>query len=245
MTDAEKCFLSFAEELKTLVVPHTTNLEKIRIGSSGDGGYVVNKLPGYDCLYSYGSNDDIKFENGFHELYGTDSFVYDHTIEGITAKPDHINFFKQGVWFEKNDTMDTVNNHIVTNGHSDKTNMFFKMDIEGCEWMILKDCDDLEKFSQLTIEFHMPNNILMYRDVILSTFRRINKSFTCTHVHGTNCPLQPWLDYDFPKVVEVTYIRNDMIETSEVDMGKYPIAGLDSATDPTRPDMHCRWWIPY
>jgi len=29
---------------------------------SGDGGYVVSELEGYDALYSYGCNDMITFE---------------------------------------------------------------------------------------------------------------------------------------------------------------------------------------
>jgi hypothetical protein len=244
MTEYEHAFLDFAKKLKTLVVPYKTNLEKIRIGPPGDGGYVVSKLPGYDCLYSYGSNDDIKFECAFHELYETQSYVYDHTIEAITDKPDHITFFKEGVWHSKGNDMDSMHNQIITNGHQDKTNMFLKMDIEGCEWVALNaSAQDLTKFSQIAMEFHFPNEFPRYYAIILKTFETLNENFVCTHLHGTNCPLQPWFDHDFPRVFEATYVRKDLVESQEIDPEPYPKEGLDYPTDLTRPDMTLKWWL--
>src|SRR6056300_1357787 len=116
----EKKFIDTCSLLKKSIVPHKTNLPKVRVGKKGDGGYVICELGNtYDALYSYGSNDNITFEKSFHEKYGTTSYVYDHTIEGITDKPEYINFFKEGVAPEKKGSLDTIDNHITKNGHTD------------------------------------------------------------------------------------------------------------------------------
>ena len=93
----QRDFFWFMEQIKKEVVPHVTNFKKIRIGGSGDGGYVICDGIPSSGLYSYGSNDSIKFENAYHEKFGNECWVYDHTIPGITNKPDYVHFFKQGV----------------------------------------------------------------------------------------------------------------------------------------------------
>ena len=69
MTEFERSYLRVCEKLKRHVVPYKTNLKKIRIGDNHDGGYVVADLPGYDALYSYGSNDQTGFERHFYDIY--------------------------------------------------------------------------------------------------------------------------------------------------------------------------------
>jgi hypothetical protein len=244
MTEVEKKFLKLCRELKPHIVPHKTNLKKIRIGEPGDGGYVVCELPGYDCLYSYGSDDNIKFERGFYDLYGKDCYVYDHTIDGITNKPDYIHFFKEGVSSQKTHEVDTIDNHIIKNGHTDKTNLFMQMDIEGHEWHSLLACNYLKNFSQLVIEFHISNNNFFgFYENILETFKRLNNEFVCVHIHGNNCLLQPWFDHNLPRTFECTYVRKDLVGEYEIDMRAYPLDGLDEPNSNDRPDLPLNWWI--
>jgi len=241
MTTQEKQFLNYCVDLKKQLIPYKTNLQKCRIGEPGDGGYVIAEIPGikYDALYSYGSNDNIIFEKGFYEKYKVDSFVYDHTIDKITDKPDYLHFFKEGVSYEKTDDMDTMDNQIVKNNHQDCKNLFMQIDIEGHEWNVLASTDRLKQFSQIVVEFHMfarhPN--------IIKILEKINKDFVCVHIHGTNCPLNPWFDGNLPLCYEVTYVRRDLVEIIEKETESYPIKGLDFPSDYKRPDLKLDWWL--
>ena len=250
MTDFEKSFENFCAELKQTLVPFKTNLNKIKIGEEGDGGYVICNLPDkkYDALYSYGSDNNIKFEKSFHEKYNVDSYVYDHTIEEITDKPEYIHFFKEGVNQIKTDNMDTIENHIQKNGHINSKNLMMQMDIEGCEYSVLLSSKEiLNNFSQLVIEFHfgidLPfNHFEIRKKQILESLKMLNENFVCVHIHANNCVLQPWFDINFPRFFEVTYVRKDCIQYSELETEPYPTI-YDFPNNKNKPEIKLDWWI--
>ena len=238
MTQAEKEFIQYMKDVKSEIIPYTcSNIKKIRIGLPGDGGYVIGDLPISDGLFSYGCDDNIKFERAYHEKYGSHCWVFDHTIDGITNKPDYITFFKQGVGPTKTKELDTIDNQV---GNRDCKNFFAQIDIEGYEWLILKDSKKLLEFSQVIIEFHMRVQLPSHH--IIETLKHMNKYFVCIHVHGNNCPLQPWLDINLPCVFECTYIRKDLVTDAKIDDASYPIEGLDYPNSPYFPDLPLTWW---
>jgi len=241
MTTQEKQFLNFCVDLKKQLIPYKTNLKKVRIGEAGDGGYVIAEIPNikYDALYSYGSDDNIIFEKAFHEKYKVESFVYDHTIDKITDKPDYIHFFKEGVSHEKTNDMDTMDNQIVKNKHQDCKNLFAQIDIEGHEWNVFGNTNSLKQFAQIVVEFHMVVN----DPRIVGILEKINKDFVCVHIHGNNCPLRPWFDGNLPSFYEVTYVRKDIVEILDKETETYPIKDLDFPNDHKRPDLKLDWWL--
>ena len=238
MTAEEKEFIQYMRDVKSELVPHTcSNIKKIRIGVPGDGGYVIGDLPSSNGLFSYGCDDNIRFERAYHEKYGAHCWVFDHTIKGITDKPDFITFYKQGVGPQKTAELDTIDNQV---GDRDCSNLFAQIDIEGYEWITLKDSKKLVEFSQVIVEFHM--RAQLPRSYILDTLRHMNKHFVCIHIHGNNCPLQPWLDINLPQVFECTYIRKDLVADAAPDMAQYPIEGLDYPNSSAFPDLPLVWW---
>lgn len=241
MTEQEKHFLNYAKCVKFVLYPHKTNLEKIKIGGDADGSYVICDIPGvkYDSLYSYGSDDNIKFEKSFWDKYKVESHVYDHTIEGITNKPDYINFHKEGLSYQKENQLDTLDNHIIKNSHVKNKNLFMQMDIEGCEWNIfLSNPKYFDNFAQLVIELHLPRGPC---DGIVQALQALNKNFLCVHVHGNNSLLQPWFDGNLPLIIEATYIRKDLCKDLGPDLSPYPTS-LDSSNSPDRQDLPLTWW---
>jgi glycosyltransferase involved in cell wall biosynthesis len=242
MTQPEKDFLRILKLIKKEVIPYTTNFTKIRLGELGDGGYAICDGIPSSGLYSYGSDDNIKFEVAYHAKYGKECWVYDHTIPGITNKPDYIHFFKQGVSNATTGELDTIDNQVVRNGHEDCRTMFAQIDIEGYEWIVLKSSEKIKEFAQVLVEFHMPRNIWMHRDAVLETLRFMNKHFVCVHVHGNNSLLQPWFDHDFPLTFECTYVRRDLVTHMTIDYQQYPIHGLDTPNSWDRPDLPLTWW---
>ena len=241
MTQHEKNFLNVMKQIKKEVIPYKTNLNKIRLGGIGDGGYAICEILS-DGLYSYGSDDNIKFENAFYEKYKKECWVYDHTIPGITNKPDYIHFLKQGVSDVTTHELDTIDNQVLKNGHTDCSNMFAQIDIEGYEWLVLKSSKKLKKFAQVLVEFHLPKDIVTHKSMVLDTLRYMNDNFLCVHVHGNNSFLQPWMDHDFPMIFECTYVRKDLITYSKIDYQSYPIKNIDTANSWDRPDLQLTWW---
>jgi glycosyltransferase involved in cell wall biosynthesis len=243
MAEEHKPFFRVMKAIKNEVIPYKTNLKKIRIGGANDGGYVICDGIQSDGLYSYGSENNIKFEKAFHQKYGKDCWVYDHTIEGITDKPDYVHFFKQGVSNRMTAELDTIDNQVARNGHTDCSKMFAQIDIEGYEWISLTVSEKIKEFAQVLLEFHVPtDNIMQAAGFILETLTFLNKYFICVHVHGNNCPLRPWADHNLPGVFECTYVRRDLVKTHEIDYQEYPINGLDLPNSPDRPDLPLNWW---
>jgi glycosyltransferase involved in cell wall biosynthesis len=242
MTDTEKKFLRIMKLIKREVVPYKINFPKIRLGELGDGGYAICDGIPSSGLYSYGSDDNIKFEVAYHAKYGKECWVYDHTIPGITNKPDYIHFFKQGVSNETTDELDTIDNQVARNGHTDCRNMFAQIDIEGYEWVVLRCSEKLKEFAQVLVEFHIPRQILNCYKKVIDTLRYMNKHFVCVHVHGNNSLLHPWFDHDLPSTFECTYVRRDLVTHSEIDYQPYPIPGIDTANAWDRPDLPLTWW---
>lgn len=236
-------YSDMCNRLKRYFKPYRTNLKKIRIGKGTDGGYVVADLPEYDALYSYGCGDEITFEKAFYEKYKKPSYVYDHTIDGITNKPDYIHYFKEGVSHVKEEQLDTIDAHLERNGHLDNTNLMMQIDVEGAEWTSLPACKHIKNFSQIVVEFHLQNNLLGYNEVIDDVYNHLNKDFVCIHVHGNNYPLIPWIDNNFPKVFEVTYVRRDLVETVVPETEPFPLKGLDFPNFQGRPDMHIDYYL--
>lgn len=235
----EQKFIQFCRDLKKELVPKKTNLPKIRIGEKGDGGYVICDTGPSTGLYSYGCDDNIKFEKAYHEKYGGHCWVFDHTINGITDCPDYITFIKEGVGPNKEENLDRIDNQISPD--HDCSTMMVQMDVEGYEWITLQFSEKIKQFAQVIVEFHM--NCGVPSEIKLETLKFMNEHFVLVHIHGNNCPLQPWFDINLPVAFECTYVRKDLVTSAEPDHDTlYPIKGLDFPNSPDFPDLPLNWW---
>ena len=126
--------------------------------------------------------------------------------------------------------------------HSKK--LFAQIDVEGWEWYLFNEnFKYLENFSQLIIEFHVFKDVTMYEDVIKRTFEQLNDKFVCVHIHANNCLLQPWIDANFPRAFEVTYVRKDLVSNVTIEPKSLPDPELDASSDPTRPALTLDYWL--
>jgi beta-1,4-mannosyl-glycoprotein beta-1,4-N-acetylglucosaminyltransferase len=186
-----------------LLTCYKSPYEKIRVGKDFDGGYVICNIPDikYDFLLSCGVSDDISFEEVFCNIYkNTKCIAYDGTIPGINISNQNITFVKKNI--------NTFNDNNNTNLHSDienNNNIFLKMDIEGYEipWINTLSYKQLDKFSQIVIEFHFP---FSYKEVPI--FNKLNKSHVLVHFHANNCcGVRRHKGILMPNVFECTYIH--------------------------------------
>ena len=177
--------------------------EKIRVGKDFDGGYVICNIPDvkYDFLLSCGVADDISFEEEFCNIYtNAQCTAYDGTVLGINITNQNITFVKKNI--------NTFNDNNNTNLHSDienNNNIFLKMDIEGYEipWINTLNYKQLDKFSQIVIEFHFP---FSYKEVPI--FNKLNKNHVLVHFHANNCcGVRRHKGILMPNVFECTYIH--------------------------------------
>jgi hypothetical protein len=189
----------------------------LRIGKNNDGGYLVesNSIQNAKSLISFGIGKDWSFEIHLKRIKNIPIFAYDHTIEKYEELPQFKSFFngkknnyffkkKIGeVFVEKNNTnIEKIVNDFNLYFLGLKLPIFFKIDIEGSEYIILNDLIKFSKsISGLVIEFHdVPVNI----NIILKFIKEIDLDLC--HIHANN-----WGGLDsnnVPKVLELTFARD-------------------------------------
>jgi beta-1,4-mannosyl-glycoprotein beta-1,4-N-acetylglucosaminyltransferase len=176
---------------------------KKRIGKNFDGGYIICDIPDikYDFLLSCGVCDDISFEEQFCEIYkSVKCHAYDGTIENININNSNIKFIKKNInYFNDNNN---TNLHLEIENYD---NIFLKMDIEGFEipWMNTLTYKQLNKFSQIVIEFHFP---FSFKEVPI--FDKLNKTHILIHFHPNNCcGTRNHKGIIIPNVFECTFIH--------------------------------------
>lgn len=186
-------------EINSLTL-YESPFKKIRLGKDYDGGYIICEIPNihYGLFISAGIDNDISFEENFCEKYNkVTCYAFDGTINDIKFNNNNIKFIKKNIG--------TINNDNITNLHSlidNNQSLFLKMDIEGAEfeWLESLTEEQLNKFSQLVIEFHYPRSI--------NVFRKINKLFYLVHFHGNNfCGYGYINNIPVPNVFECTYVN--------------------------------------
>jgi hypothetical protein len=95
--------------------------------------------------------------------------------------------------------------------------MILQMDIEGAEYdvLVFEDSSVLSRFSTMTIEFYHLERLFQknFLRMFSAIFDKIFKNFSICHVHPNNCCGVATLDsISVPRVMEVTFIRNDLID---------------------------------
>ena len=169
--------------------------------------------------------------------------MFDHTIDSLPNC--HKNFH---LTREPGNTENFIRHVNSTSPASNK--IFLKMDIEGHEWDIFNNINEvvLCRFEQMVIEFHnleflqnqhFPDVDIKYSKMI-NVFSKLNKFFYLRHIHGNNCGGFK----DLPNTVECTYIRKDLLDTiPEIEKVAYPIPGLDFPNTECAEEYTLDWWV--
>ena len=119
--------------------------------------------------------------------------------------------------------------------------------------------EELLKFGQMLIEFHLvhvqtPDNLSPYfsnfydnvyervnQDLFgmyLGVMQRLNNWFYVFHIHANNSlPLANADGYYFPPLLELSFVRKDLVKTHKPTKDNFPIQGLDQPNKTNRPDI--------
>jgi hypothetical protein len=212
LRSSKKAAALVREEWQYLHPKDVADVDFVRIGRNGDGGYVMlNDLS--ECRFgiSIGVGQEISWDLALADR-GINLSLYDHTIGKLLVHHPGIKFRSVGGRSPRDDALNKMplSEMITAEGLGDECNMLLKIDIEGDEWAVLKGIDPqlLEKFSQIVVELHgmcdfEPHEKHLTR---LYALKAIAATHQCIHIHANN-----WGDYciiggiPVPDVVEATF----------------------------------------
>ncbi len=234
----------------SLLTPWDINLNKIRIGERGDGGYVLaNTLRPPQPVLSYGIGARYGFDREMAER-GHRVFMYDHTIGGVTAPHINMRFKKEGVAGRRDPSIPvaTIDDQVREN-NIDATDIILKIDVEGAEYDVFSNIntDTLQRFEQIVMEIHFLHNLAdtNFRTAFITAFSVINEYFTLFHVHANNHDgpdkFRVVDNLLIPQTLELSYIKSSMI-TRKPSQTVYPTE-FDYPNTP-KPDK-LLWTYPF
>jgi len=234
------------------IVVRDCGLTKIRVGNDGDGGYVVYKelCEQSKVVYSVGVGDDIGFELDWVKKFPNTKFeLYDPIIDRLPQEHKRFSFHRFGLGLKYKPLKNIVKDSTL------------KMDIEWDEWGAFQvfDVNELKKFSQMLVEFHLVhvetpmglspyftkfygNVLTQVNEDLFASYYDVMKFlanwFYIYHIHANNSlPAIKVGEYMFPPLIELSFIRRDLVRKAIPSNEDFPIVGLDFPNKSNRPDI--------
>lgn len=187
-------------------------------GDRGDGGYLhPNNLEEISYCYSPGVADTADFEKELSDSFNIKSFMADASVKDSPISNKNFAFIPKFIGAQSKGEFITLSDWMNETIGDTKENIILQMDIEGGEFDVLmfEDSSTLARFSTMTIEFHNLQKMFEkdFLKMVSAIFEKIYKNFSICHVHPNNCCGIASLDgIDIPRVIEVTFIRNDLVK---------------------------------
>jgi hypothetical protein len=207
-------------EVFELLKPKASKTPLIRIGGDRDGSYLVpDDLAGVAACFSPGVNRIKYFEDFLTDRYGIQSHMCDFTCDvdelRTPLKPGMQTFVKK--WLDVSPGEDNISLEGWLQDHDSEGDLLLQMDIEGAEYRNILATSEgtLARFRVIVLEVHGLGRMLeapILREVIAPFFQKLARGFTTVHAHPNNCCGEftvPDTDIRIPKVLELTFIRND------------------------------------
>jgi hypothetical protein len=226
------------------------SIELIRIGGDADGGYLVpNILNDIKYCFSAGVGPVSAFEKHLSKDYKIQSFMADASVDCPAEQDNNFIFIKKFLSSRTNAEFITLKDWIKHSIQDSSDKIILQMDIEGGEFEVLiyETSEILAKFSLMIIEFHglhklsNKNFLVMIRGI----FEKIYSNFSICHVHPNNhSGIYVLNGLKIPSNIEVTFIRNDLINNlilnSKVSLPHY----LDKKNCNKSPEIKMPevWW---
>lgn len=213
--------------------------EKIRIGHSFDGGYVLlDDFEGITNALSFGISNDDSWDSAIARM-GIHVDQYDHSIECSPTQHSLMKFHKCKIGSQVREGVTTLGE--LMSGHLGSSGgVIIKMDIEGDEWEIFDKIDDkaLLPVSQLICEFHgfsKINQIGFYMRC-MRAIEKIRKIFIPFHVHANNYSrFEIIANFPVPDVIEVSFCNSFKYNTEKCNE-IFP-TNIDQPNNPDEPDI--------
>jgi hypothetical protein len=225
--------------LRPLAVPR---FEKVRLGSSHDGGYIcIDDFHGIDTAFSFGIEQNPSWDVAVADR-GLTVYQFDHTVDAPLPSDPRMVFAKKRITPDAGDDSESITSLVQRydkGGH--RPNLILKMDIESDEWQVFDATSSsiLGRFSQIICEFHSFEDFhdSDWRQRTTRVLRKLVDSHGVVHIHANNFAGSTNIANVFvPNVMEVTFANKDLYTfttTDEIFPGP-----LDEPCNPEQPDVH-------
>jgi hypothetical protein len=228
-------------QLIKLLRPIATSTPLVRVGSKGDGGYLLpDDLDGIAAAISPGVSTEVSFDLELAEK-GIPVYMADASVTGPPVPNPRFYFLKKFVDVYEDDHTLRLHSLCSMSHGTSPDDRLLQMDIEGAEYRVLLDATDevIRSFRVMAIEFHYLDS--MYSSfslkLIRATFQKILRTHHIVHLHPNNgVPFRVRGSIAIPPIMEFTFYRKDRCK---VDFGKELIFPhpLDADNVPTRPHL--------
>lgn len=225
-------------------------VDLVRIGGASDGGYLVpDILDSTSHCFSPGVSDTADFEHHLSLAHGIKSFLADASVAGPPITNENFSFIKKFLGSRTENDFITLSDWMNAELEGGEKGIILRMDIEGGEYEVLTTESDetLRRFSIMVIEFHSLHLMadLKFSKMFTAIFEKIFQSFLVCHVHPNNCcGIASIFGIEVPRVIEVTFLRNDLAEILDKQTKIQLPHELDRKNVPTKEDliMPAIWW---
>jgi hypothetical protein len=228
-----------------LLTPFSTGIPLVRIGGTGDGGYLVpNDLQGIVACFSPGVDQTMTFDTEIMNR-GIPCYLADASVTGLTAHHANATFDRLFLGPKTQNEFISLDDWVARYAPPEG-DLLLQMDIEGAEYETLNavSTETLSRFRIIVLEVHDIDKLTRTEQnrKMSETFQRLNDLFVLTHVHPNNySPVARIGRWAIPPLLELTYIRRDRVdEISAAGPLPHP---LDHANVPDKPDYPLpRYW---
>jgi len=215
--------LSLIKELN----PVDTGVELIRIGPSGDGGYLLpNDLSGIQACFSPGVHTQIAFDIDIARR-GMRVHLADAAVPAPQDMTTNMTFIPKYVGAVNDQTTITMDDWVQQAGEAGSYDLMLQMDIEGSEYEVLMSTSEalLKRFRIIAMEFHMLDQLWNpgFLSLVKPIFQKLLASHYCVHIHPNNfCGVFVRGGIEIPTVMEFTFYRKDRLRGTVKPITRLP-----------------------
>jgi len=183
------------KNIYALLHPVNTGHKLIRIGESGDGGYLVpNCLDDIDMCVSPGTAEQFQFELDLSRIFNIPSIMCDPSVDRPAGLQRKQSFDRIAIGCGEDEGVCRLKDWVSKYMPLKENSLILSMDIEGGEWNVFlnEDVSFLRVFKIMTLELHYLS-LLHDREFVDSIFmpviKKLTSIFDILHVHpngGTN-----------------------------------------------------------
>ncbi|MBA59383.1 MAG: hypothetical protein CMQ40_09460 [Gammaproteobacteria bacterium] len=225
-------------------------VELIRVGPQYDGGYLMpDILDDIDYCFSAGVGHTSNFEKDLFSRNGIRSFLLDASVDFPKLEGDFFKFEKKFLGVFDDDKVITLSSWLQANSDPGNNRLLLQMDIEGSEYEILSfvPASSLDNFSCMIIEFHDFHKLFdrNFCFTLNGIFEKIYQNFSIVHAHPSSYRKLIEIDgYAVPPTIEITFLRNDILENLEPEKNFDLPHRLDNPNSPKHSDIKLpdAWW---
>lgn len=225
--------------LRLLEPQKAVSVNKTRVGSAGDGGYVqLDDLSGVIHAFSFGVCDDDAWDLAMAQA-GVPVEQFDHSVESAPSSHPLLHFHRKMIAAQCGSDRESLAALVSKFSKSDTPDLFLKMDIEGWEWEVLDSTPDdlLAKHAQIVCEFHDLSRLVLphFYSRAKRVLEKLYRLFAVTHVHANNCvPYNLIANIPLPDVLEISFASRARYRF-EPSQETFPTR-LDAPCSPNNPD---------